>query len=114
MKKKETLVGLLKRHENCAGPFVIVARPHSGTRLLAEAFLKNGIFMGSYISQGFLDSYDWYRKFVFPLVISEYFPNWDEYRSSSAFRKFCDERITDSFSSSKLVCSTSKVITRCS
>ena len=39
--------------KNCQGPFVIIGRPHSGTRFLAEAFIKNGIFIDSRISKGF-------------------------------------------------------------
>ncbi|MEM9305036.1 MAG: sulfotransferase [Pseudomonadota bacterium] len=61
----EPLVAELGRYP---GPFGIVARPHSGTRLLAEALLINGVYLGATVSKGYLDSHDWYRFFTVPLL----------------------------------------------
>ena len=72
--KRIDLETLLRRLESWRGPFVIIGRPHSGTRVLTKAFIKSGIFMGSNISAGFLNNVDWYRRFVLPLINSRYFP----------------------------------------
>lgn len=90
---KIKLKAILERINNLPGPFVIVARPHSGTRLLAETFAMNDIFMGLNINEGFLDSESFYYKFIFPLITSKYFSDWDD--SDDSFKEFCDERITD-------------------
>lgn len=61
-----------------AGPVVIVGRPHSGSRLLARAFLENGVFMGADLTGDFLDSWSWFQRFVVPLMTSPHFAGRDE------------------------------------
>ncbi|WP_068109721.1 sulfotransferase [Tropicimonas marinistellae] len=50
------------------GPFVIVGRPHSGTRAVANALLEAGVFNGAEIAEGFLDSEIWFARFVMPIL----------------------------------------------
>lgn len=63
----------MKLH-NKNGPFVIIGRPHSGTRLLAAILNQSKIFMGN-VSHGYLDSIPWCFDFVKPIVCSKNFPD---------------------------------------
>jgi hypothetical protein len=74
------------------GPLVVFGRPHSGTRVLAECLSRAGVFMGRHVARPYLDSYDWYSQFVFPLVLSRYFPDWDRHRADPRFEAFCRRR----------------------
>lgn len=58
-------------------PVVILAKGHSGTRFLAQALESNGIFMGSDLNP-MHDSLAWADDFAKPLVVSDWFPNFDE------------------------------------
>ena len=79
------------------GPIVIVGRPHSGSRALAELCLANGIFLGADLTAGFLDSLSWYQRFVVPLMTSRYFPHWDDHGSEDGLRILCAERLRDTW-----------------
>ena len=76
------------------GPFIILGRPHSGTRSLAHAFSSNGFFMGKHISPGYLDSWDWFNFFVLPLINSSYFPNWPDMQDCEAFRRLYEKHLS--------------------
>lgn len=89
---------LLEKLEQSQGPFVIVARAHSGTRALAEAFTLNQIFMGANISRNFLDSEDWWYRFTLPLITSNFFPNWQDYWSHKTFRQQLEFYLSDTLS----------------
>lgn len=75
------------------GPFVILGRPHSGTRLMAKAFMCNGFYMGKHISPGYLDSLDWGSFFVVPLITSSYFPAWPKLEDCPAFRRLYEKQL---------------------
>lgn len=77
------------------GPAAIMARPHSGTRLLAELLGMNNIFMGAHISDGFLDNEDWYHRFILPLILSDYFPDWASHSHSEEFARFAGTLFQD-------------------
>ena len=78
-----------------SGPIVIVGRPHSGSRLLTQVCLANGIFMGADLTPTFLDSLSWYQRFVVPLMLSRFFPAWDERCDESGLRHLCLERLRE-------------------
>lgn len=75
------------------GPIVIVGRPRSGSRILAQMFLASGIFMGVDLHPASLDSLSWYQQFVVPLMTSRFFPKWEEHLASEDFQAFCAERL---------------------
>ncbi len=76
------LAGFISKLDELEGPFVIIGRPHSGTRPVADAFMRNGFHMGEHITPGFLDSEEWFSFFVLPLITSQFFPNWPEFDRS--------------------------------
>lgn len=75
------------------GPFVIIGRPHSGTRPVANAFMHNGFHMGEHVTPGFLDSEEWFSFFALPLITSRFFPDWPELDSSTEFQAFCEQQL---------------------
>jgi len=76
------------------GPIVIVARAHSGTRLLAEALLEAGVYLGPTLLPGFLDSLDCFHRFVLPLVASKHFPDLATGLHSRKVRSLCNHCVT--------------------
>lgn len=84
-----SLENQLKLLSNNLGPFIIVAKGHSGTRFLAKAMLANNIFMGSNLNS-MLDSMSWFEEFGYPLIISKYFPDWHNYYRDDSFHSFLD------------------------
>ena len=97
-KSSQELHLLLKKLDQCKGPVVIVARAHSGTRALAEAFSLNQIFMGANISEDFLDSEDWWYRFTYPLITSDFFPHWHHYWGDQTFQKQLEFYLADTLS----------------
>jgi hypothetical protein len=80
------------------GPVVIVGRPHSGSRMLAQFCLDHGVFLGADLTDGFLDSMSWYQRFVVPLMLSRYFPDWiDNDPGGSGLTEFSLERLQDTW-----------------
>lgn len=77
------------------GPCAIMGRPHSGTRLLAELLEMNNIFMGAHVSDRFLDNEDWYHRFIVPLILSDYFPDWASHSHSDEFARFSETLFQD-------------------
>jgi hypothetical protein len=73
------------------GPFVIVGRPHSGSRLLAKFCLDHGAFLGRDLADEFLDSEGWYQRFVVPLILSSYFPDFSDAALKPALWRLCLE-----------------------
>jgi hypothetical protein len=76
------------------GPIVVVGRPRSGTRMLAQILIDRGVFCGD-VSPGFLDSMSWCTRFVVPLVTSRWFPRWPAPKHDPSFDNFVGERIAD-------------------
>ena len=76
------LTALMKTLDQRDGPFVIIGRPHSGTRPVADAFMRNGFHMGEHITPGFLDSEEWFSFFALPMITSPFFPDWPELNHS--------------------------------
>jgi len=79
------------------GPYVIIGRPHSGSRLLARLCLANGVFIGSDLTQPFLDSWSWYQRFTVPLVTSRHFPHWEQKDADEELRALCERCINDTW-----------------
>jgi len=79
--------------DQCEGPYVIIGRPHSGTRPVADAFMRNGFHMGQHITPGFLDSEEWFSFFALPMITSPYFPDWPEFNGSPQFQAFCEQHL---------------------
>ena len=77
-----------------AGPFVVVGRPRSGTRLVAQLLADAGVFMGADQSTNYRDSLSWFLRFSVPLITSEWFPDWPDF-SSMRFAQFCLHRLED-------------------
>jgi sulfotransferase family protein len=84
-----------EKAEPVPGPIVIVGRPHSGSRWLTQACLASGIFMGADLTPTFLDSLSWYQRFVVPLMLSRFFPTWEDQCNESSLRRLCLERLQD-------------------
>ncbi|SNT41287.1 sulfotransferase [Tropicimonas sediminicola] len=83
---------------SCArpGPFVIVGRPHSGTRAVANALLEAGVFNGAEIADGFLDSEIWFARFVLPILSDPAMPALLD--QPDAAKKLIDVRLHDTLS----------------
>lgn len=82
---------------HASGPLVIVGRPHSGSRMLAQFCLDHGVFLGADLTDTFLDSKTWYQRFVVPLILSKYFPDWKETGSDGGLARLCVERVRDTW-----------------
>ena len=78
-----------------AGPLVVVGRPRSGTRLVAQLLANAGVFMGADQSTSYRDSLSWFLRFSVPLITSAWFPNWPDFDSTTAFAQFCRDRLAD-------------------
>jgi len=83
---------LAAANQGC-GPIVIVARAHSGTRLLAEVLVQSGVYMGRRLDPASLDSRDWWGRCVLPLVASEYYPVLSDVPRPRELQKLCDRSI---------------------
>lgn len=62
-----------------AGPLVVVGRPRSGTRLVAQLLANAGVFMGADQSTSYRNSLSWFLRFSVPLITSAWFPNWPDF-----------------------------------
>lgn len=87
------LPALKNKLDQLDGPFVIIGRPHSGTRPVADAFMRNGFHMGAHVTPGFLDSEDWFSFFALPLITSRFFSDWPDLKKSKQFQALCDEQL---------------------
>ena len=76
------------------GPFVIVAKGHSGTRFLARAFLASGVFMGA-DRNAVEDSMAWYEAFARPLITSRYYPDWCRHDPDPGFEREVSARLDE-------------------
>jgi hypothetical protein len=70
---------------------VVVARPHSGTRLLAGLFRAVGVFIGTHLTQPQLDSWSMHQRFVVPLLRVRLTAGADE-RQDAALDRVAAER----------------------
>ncbi len=76
---------IYRRLRTSPGPFVIIAKGHSGTRFLASCLTRCGVFLGADLNAAH-DSLSWYRYFGRPLVLSDHFPHWPSLESDEGFR----------------------------
>ena len=76
------------------GPYVIVGRPRSGSRVVARLCAANGVFLGADLTGPPMDSWSWYQRFTVPLISSRYFPDFDE-RACPELLAYCEERIQE-------------------
>jgi hypothetical protein len=72
------------------GPVVVVGRPRSGTRVVADLLLAGGFFLGADATAPQRDSLSWYQRFVVPLVTSPAFPAWDGTAEATAAERLAD------------------------
>jgi hypothetical protein len=64
--------------------------------MLARFCLHHGAFLGKDLTNEFLDSRNWCLRFVVPLMLSRYFPDWKE-DDGGGLQRFCFERLRDTW-----------------
>jgi hypothetical protein len=74
-------------------PIVIVGRPRSGSRVLTQFLLENGVFMGADLDPDSLDSNSWHQRFVAPLMTSRFFADG----TAPELQRLSQERLNDTW-----------------
>ena len=85
---------LLARAARIAGPIVVVGRPRSGSRIVAELLSDAGVFMGHDLASGTRDALAMLYRFVAPLVSCAAFPRRDGWETDDRFGRLCRARLS--------------------
>ena len=75
------------------GPLHVASKGHSGSRFLAEAVQRAGVFMGDDLNPMF-DSLGWHESFAVPLITSDQWPDLPEPGTDAGFDELLDDTLT--------------------